>query len=157
MLEEVATVVKANPEHLWVETESRSSCSHCSSSGCSTSTVAKLFGIKRNRLQLDNTLGAKAGQQVVIGIPDDLLVRASLWAYMMPLLTMVIATIAGNLSGVSEGIQGLLALAGLATGFTLVYRFTHNKTTQQQFKPRLLRLAKQNQVKVEILNFMKKF
>lgn len=161
MLEETATVVKADENHLWVETESRSSCSHCSSSGCSTSTLAKLFGVKRNLLQLDNTLDAsldvKVGQKVVIGISDDLLVRASLWAYLVPLLAMAVATIAGNMAEASEGMQALLALAGLGAGFTLVYRFTHNKSSQQQFKPQLLRLVAQNQAKIEILNFMKKF
>ncbi|MES9812520.1 MAG: SoxR reducing system RseC family protein [Candidatus Thiodiazotropha sp.] len=141
MLEETGTVVEVWDDSLQVETQSRSACSHCSSSGCTTSVVSKLFGIKRNRLQLENSLGAKPGDRVVIGIPDDLLVRASVWAYLLPLIFMLASTALGGVFGASEGFQSLLALGGLAVGFYIVRWTTRNLSSQRRFKPRLLRIA----------------
>lgn len=155
MLEQIATVVETRGDQLWVETESRSSCSHCSSASCTTSVVAKLFGIKRNRLQLENTLGATIGQQIVIGIPDDLLIRASLWAYLLPILMMILFTLAGNLTGASDGLQSLMALMGLAIGFVLLHRVTRSASSEQRFKPQFLRLAELNPGRIEIVNFSK--
>ena len=97
MLEETATVVEVIDGRLIAETESRSSCSHCSTDSCSTSVVAKLFGIRRNRLVMENTLQAKAGDRVVIGIPDNLLVQASVMAYLLPLVVMLGVTACGRL------------------------------------------------------------
>ncbi len=152
MLEEIARVVKSSPEKLWVETETRSSCSHCSSSStCGTSVLAKLFSVKRNQLQLDNSLGAKTGEQVVIGMPDDLLVRAAIWAYLLPLLAMVLVTIIASAAGAGDELQSLFGLCGLVTGFILVRRQTNGTTSQQNFKPRLLRMADQAEVIVELL------
>ena len=67
--------------------------------GCTTSVVSKLFGIKRNRFKLENSLGAQPGEQVVIGIPDELLVQASVRAYLLPLLVMMLATAVGSAMG----------------------------------------------------------
>ncbi len=152
MLEEIALVIKSSPEKLWVETETRSSCSHCSSSsGCGTSVLAKLFSVKRNQLQLDNSLGAKTGEQVIIGMPDDLLVRAAIWAYLLPLLAMIFVTIIASVAGAGDGLQSLIGLCGLVIGFIFVRRETNGATSQQNFKPRLLRLADQAEVFVDLL------
>ena len=156
MLEEIATVVAVRHGQLWVETESRSACSHCAStSSCTTSVISKLFGVKRNRLQLDNSLGARIGDQVVVGIPDDLLVQASFQAYLLPLLVMLSTAAAGDAMGLNEGLLSLLVLGGLATGFYLVRWFTHIKQSRQRFKPQLLRIVGQAQCRVEMPNFMR--
>ncbi|MBV2125191.1 MAG: SoxR reducing system RseC family protein [Candidatus Thiodiazotropha sp. (ex Ctena orbiculata)] len=140
MLEETAMVVEANTDYLWVETRSRSGCSQCSSS-CTTSVVSKLFGMKRNRLKLENTLGAGAGDKVVVGIPDELLVRASVWAYLFPLQAMFAVSATGGVMGVGEGAQALLAIVGLAAGFALVRWHTSWQGARQRFRPSLLRIV----------------
>ncbi|MCU7844327.1 MAG: SoxR reducing system RseC family protein [Candidatus Thiodiazotropha sp. (ex Monitilora ramsayi)] len=145
MLEETAMVVEANTDYLWVETRSRSGCSQCSSS-CTTSVVSKLFGMKRNRLKLENTLGAVAGDSVVVGIPDELLVRASVWAYLFPLLAMFAVSATGGVMGVGEGAQVLLAMVGLAAGFALVRWSTSRQGARQRFRPSLLRIVSDDMV-----------
>jgi sigma-E factor negative regulatory protein RseC len=150
MLEEIGTVVEVERGAILVETQSRSACSHCSSKGCTTAVVSKLFGIKHNRLHLENSLGAKLGDQVVIGIPDDLLVMASLWAYLLPLMFMLAGPAVGGVFAASEAVQSLLALGGLAVGFSIVRWSTRNLSSQRRFKPQLLRLADGKQVRVEM-------
>jgi sigma-E factor negative regulatory protein RseC len=152
MLEESAKVVAVRGDRLWVETQSRSACSHCSSTGCGTSVISKLFGVKRNRLELHNSLSAKPGEQVMIGIPDEVLVRASVWAYLVPIIVMLLLTATGARLGMAEGLQVLLALSGLASGFILVHWITRRGSYRQGFKPHLLRTVGQESVRVEMPN-----
>ena len=55
MIEETATVVAATPDHIWVEARARSACSSCGTQdSCATSSVSKLFGMRRQQLRLPN-------------------------------------------------------------------------------------------------------
>jgi len=156
MLEEIALVVKSTPEQLWIETQTRSSCSHCSSrSGCGTSVLAKLFSVKHSQVQLDNSLGVKSGEKVVIGMPDELLIRAAVRVYLLPLLAMVLMTILANIAGAGDGIQSLSGLAGLAIGFILLRQHSKGTASHQHFKPRLLRLVDQTEVSLQRLSIHK--
>jgi sigma-E factor negative regulatory protein RseC len=140
MLETTAKVVRTGDGRLWVETRPRSACSGCSSDNCSTAVVSKLFGSRRNRFPLETGCDLKPGERVLIDISDDLLVRASVWAYLVPLLVMIlVAALAGAL-GVGEGWQSLCAIGGLALGFVLVRRISCSKSSQQRLKPRLRRV-----------------
>lgn len=140
MLEETARVIDVMDGMLTAETESRSGCSHCSTSSCTTSVVSKLFGIRRNRLVMENSLHAKPGDQVVIGIPNELLVRASVMAYLLPLVAMLVVTAIGDTLGMNEILLSLLALAGLAMGFFIV-RWAIRRGASQRYSPRLLRIV----------------
>lgn len=150
MLEETGTVVAVREGRLWVETQSRSICSHCTSGSCTTSAVSKLFGVRHNRVQLENSLGAKVGERVVIGIPDDLLVRAAILCYLLPLMIMVMGAVLGSVAGASEGVQSLMAVGGLAVGFLLVRWGIRSVPSQQRFQLQLLRYAGQGHLQVRI-------
>jgi sigma-E factor negative regulatory protein RseC len=149
MLEETAQVIEVKDGLLTVETASRSACNHCSSDNCTTSVVAKLFGVRRNRLVLANSLDAKPGDQVVIGIPDQLLARASVTAYLLPLLFMLVLTGLGDLFGINELLLSLLALSGLALGFYIIRRFSCGSSAQG-YQPRLLRIVAPGYQRVEM-------
>jgi sigma-E factor negative regulatory protein RseC len=150
MLEQDATVVESKQGLIWVEAISRSSCSQCSTTSCSTSVISKLFGLKRNQLRLVNTLQAKAGDQVVIGIPDNVLVKASLWAYLVPIISMVLATLLAVIQGYGDALQVLFALSGLATGFIFVGRLTRSGKQSNAFDPQLLKIKGQNEISVNL-------
>jgi sigma-E factor negative regulatory protein RseC len=149
MLEETAQVVEVKDGLLIAETQSRSGCNHCSSNSCTTSVVAKLFGVKRNRLVMENSLSAKPGDQVVIGIPDQLLVRASLTAYLLPLMIMLLVTALGDLAGIDELLLSLLAMIGLAVGFFTV-RWLSRNGSSQDYQPRLLRIVATGYERVDL-------
>lgn len=153
MLEQEALVVRHSLQQIWVETQIRSSCSHCSSSSnCGTSVLAKLFSVKRNQLCLDNSLGAKTGEKVIVGMPDSLLIRAAMWAYILPLVSMLSATLIGSAAGVGDGFQSFLGLCGLVAGFFLVYRKTNSAASKKHFKPRLIRMLEPTEYAI---NFQK--
>ena len=152
LLEETAQVNEVRDGLLIVETESRSGCNHCSSNSCTTSVVAKLFGVKRNRLVLQNSIDARPGDRVLIGIPDQLLVRASLSAYLLPLVVMLLVTALGDQAGIDELFLSLLALMGLAVGF-LTVRWISRNGNSQDYQPRLLGIVATDYPRVEMPTF----
>ena len=141
MLEEIALVSKVVNNQIWIETKPQSGCSTCSSSGCSSLVLAKLFTAKINTIQLNNHLNAKVGEKVVIGMSDKLLINAALRIYLLPLILMLTMTIISNQFGVSDGLQSLFALVALACGFIFVNKYSSGRSSQQRFKPELLRIA----------------
>lgn len=149
MLEETATVVSSSSQGLWVETQARSSCSSCSSTTCTTSVVSKLFGMRRNRFFVASNMDLAPGQSVVIGISDEVLVKASLLAYLGPLVTMIGAASVAGLAGLGEGLQGLAAVSGLGLGFLGLKRLATSARLSEGFEPRLLRVGNE-QVGIEV-------
>ncbi|MEW8013646.1 MAG: SoxR reducing system RseC family protein [Candidatus Sedimenticola endophacoides] len=155
MLEESGTVIEANEDRVVVETLSRSACSQCSSGSCGTSAIAKLFDFKANRVSLPNTLGASKGQQVVIGIPDALLVRASLLAYLLPLLAMFAVVLIGKTLGATDVQLAMLAPIGLLLGLALIRRSSTGVANRNKYRPSLLRFATGPAPSIDITNLVR--
>ena len=136
MIEEGATVVDVAEGFVWVETRRRSACGHCDSAEtCGTSALAKLFGERRNRLRIDDPVGLRTGDQVVIGIANGALVRASLTAYLLPLIVLVTAAGIGTALQLAEGAVALLGLAGLGSGLWLGGRLTGGVSRARTVSP----------------------
>ncbi|RKT44975.1 SoxR reducing system RseC family protein [Thiocapsa rosea] len=140
MIETPATVVDVKPGVAWVETVRQSACGHCESAGsCGTSVLAKVFGAPRSRLRIDDAQGLWVGEQVVIGIPDGTLVRASFVAYLLPLVFLIaVAGVATHL-GAGEGSVALLGIAGLGIGLWLSGRLTGGQSARERYSPVLVR------------------
>jgi sigma-E factor negative regulatory protein RseC len=141
MLEETGIVVGIEDDLIVVETAPRSACSGCGAGGCSTSVIARLFGARRARLRMANTLHAAPGQAVVIGIPDQVLVRVSVMAYLLPLLAMILGASCAAALGLGEVTQALLAVIGLLLGLAGVGAASDSERARARYAPRLLRLA----------------
>lgn len=88
-----AEVIHSEGQMIEVSPINQSGCSNCSAKeGCGTSALAKLFGYRsRKPLKLENTLGAKAGQKVLLSIKQSQLVQHSVMAYGLPLITLMMA------------------------------------------------------------------
>lgn len=140
MIEEKARVLSVEAGLAWVETTRRSSCSGCSaSSGCGTSVVAGIFGERRNRLQVRDPIGVEAGDQVVIGIADSALTRASLLAYLLPLATLMLSAFAAQTAGAGEEMVALVGILGLAIGLLVTGRLAGDASAAGRYRPLLLR------------------
>lgn len=155
MIEEHATVVAVTPDSIWVEAERNNSCGHCGSrASCDTSVLASLFGRPKTRLRLDNPGGIKTGDNAVIGIPDQILSIASLTAYLIPLIGMIVFAITSRGLGHSEITQAVAAVCGLILGLWLVGRITRSSGRKQKFAPVLIRFNRESSLSVEF-NFIK--
>ena len=123
MIEETAVVTASEGEFAQVETQRTTACGGCAaSSACGTSVLAKLWGNRRASVRVLNPIGASPGEQVVIGLEESALSRASFAFYMVPLLSLILFAILGqwlagwfNISA-AEPVSVLSGLLGLMVG-----------------------------------------
>ncbi|MDR2877776.1 MAG: SoxR reducing system RseC family protein, partial [Chromatiales bacterium] len=96
---ETARVASVDSDgQLWVETQRKAACDSCSvNKGCGTGVITKMLNLRSPRIRVQNTLGAVVGDEVLVGIDDGQLVRASFAAYFMPLAWMFIGALAGGM------------------------------------------------------------
>lgn len=128
MLRENAFVVGVDDEIAWVETQRKSSCDSCQSkNSCGTSVLQRVLGNKRTRLKVNNPNHYAVGDEVILGLREDALVKGSLLLYTLPLVAMFsFALLAKFLFQIfdleiTEGYSILSALLGLAAGFWFVF------------------------------------
>jgi sigma-E factor negative regulatory protein RseC len=146
MIEESALVVDCEQDFAIVETQVKAACGSCNSaSGCSTSVLSGLFKRRHNRLRVRNSIRAVPGQRVVIGLQERALVSASLMAYLMPLLFLILGAIAAQQAALhwSWSATELWSIAGgllgLIIGLALLRRFSLRSRRDPNYQAVILR------------------
>lgn len=148
MIEEHAQVIAVENNDVWVETQRRSACGQCAANkGCGTATLAKVLGNKRSQVRTlnPNATSVAVGDDVVIGINEQALVRGSLAIYMVPLLSLFVFGLLGQVLSVQllmtnhDILPIVLGLAGLLAGFVWVRRFTRGIANDERYQPVLIR------------------
>jgi sigma-E factor negative regulatory protein RseC len=117
MVEQEARVITVEGDQLTLETETKSSCNACEvKSGCGTSVLSKWVGRKFTRFHAKNTVNARVGDQVVVGLSEAALVQGSLAIYFLPLLGMIVFALAADIlvPRGSDGHDLIVAVAGFA-------------------------------------------
>ena len=101
MIEETATVTASEGGFAQVETQRETACGGCSAkSACGTSALAKLFANRRASVRVLNPIGARPGEQVIVGLDESALTRVSFVFYIIPLLSLFLFAAGGEwLSG----------------------------------------------------------
>ncbi len=124
----------------WVQTIQTSACESCSArAGCGQRALAAVSGGKANQVLVLNTVDAQVGDEVVIGLDEQSLLTASLAVYGLPLLLMVLASIAAfRLLGETDLVAIVGALVGLGAGFWLVRRW--QSQSGDRFQPHMVRV-----------------
>ena len=149
MIEAAATVISTEPGYAWLETRRESACCHCATAqSCGVSALGKVLGSRPGRLRVADTLALRVGERVVIGIPEQRLLAAAFRAYMMPLLWMVGAALAGAQLGFSQWGIGLCSLAALAAA--LAWPLAHRHGAEADAQPVLLRRARDGEPNVGV-------
>lgn len=146
MIEESGRIVRLDGDYAVVDTERRSSCNSCSvQKGCGSGSLAQLFGTRTHQIRALNRIGAQAGDEVVLGIDETMLVRGSILVYLLPLLGLIAGGLLGqtlspqlNLSG-SELPSILGALAGLGLSFAWLVRRNRHWARQGSFQAEIIR------------------
>ncbi|MDP2810464.1 MAG: SoxR reducing system RseC family protein [Rhodocyclaceae bacterium] len=110
-----AVVIRVEGEDAWVDVRDAASCGHCASRHACMSLDASR-GPRLHRVP--NAIGARAGDAVVLVVPEGALLKAALLSYLVPALM----TIAGAAAGAAVGGDvaatmgaGLGLAAGLAS------------------------------------------
>lgn len=122
MIEEQGRVVAVKGDQVWIETIQQSSCGSCSARAtCGQGLMSKFSDGKRNHIRLTSECPVQLGDQVLLGIPENTLVKSALLAYGMPLLIFILGAAAAEiLFQLSEIMVILIGLGSLLTGFILV-------------------------------------
>ncbi len=148
MIEDVATVIKEDGENVVIESIRKSSCSSCGAgSACGTNVLATLFDqtSQNPQLTLKNTIGAKVGDKVIVGIDEKIVIKSSFFVYIVPVLSMIffaaIGLVVGEYVGMDkDSASSIFGLVGLFLGFAWLYYFSKKLATEKQYKPVLLRV-----------------
>ena len=147
MIEELAQVVAFEGDDIWVETQRKSACGQCSANkGCGTAVLSKVLGNKRSRVRVLNPHATKVsiGDEIVVGIEEQALVRGSLAIYLAPLLVLFLFGLLGSVLAEQFNLAKpdilviIFSLFGLGLGFIWVKRFSGVISNDPRYQPVLL-------------------
>ncbi|MDO9048063.1 MAG: SoxR reducing system RseC family protein [Methylobacter sp.] len=87
MIEELAVVVKIENHQVWVESGPNSECGGClQKASCTTNAIGSV--LKKKSVPVDSDIQLKTGDEVMVAIDENLLLRASLLLYLVPLIAL---------------------------------------------------------------------
>jgi sigma-E factor negative regulatory protein RseC len=130
------------PNIATLEIERKTACGLCGQTrGCGNSIWGKLFAHRSTAFKAQNNIHATVGQSVIVGINETALLWSALLLYILPLVTMLTASILMMQFDDSNGIVMLAALVGLVLGLLWVKGFTASNQYFVMQQPIILRLA----------------
>lgn len=147
MIEETATVVAIDGEDALLQTQRKSACQSCSvKQGCGTSVLAKVVGRRSSQILIKNTLDASVGDELIIGIDDNALVKGSLLIYAMPVILLLLGALVGEFWAKSNNLNAeLVSIIGGCLGFGLSMFFIRSILSRSrlhaEINPHMLRVS----------------
>jgi sigma-E factor negative regulatory protein RseC len=146
MVEEQAIVISTDLDQASLEIIRSKPCGLCGQTrGCGLSFWGKLFAHRANTFEANNSIQAKAGDLVVVGIEESALLFSSIAVYGIPLILLLSGALLGNVLANPTHIDITTALGaalGLLLGFVWVRVHAQGKSLQASYSPIILRLAK---------------
>ena len=140
MIEEKAVVIEVAGQKISVETDSQSSCGHCSAkSDCGTSLLGKFFARNRQPLIVETDIALTAGDKVILGLDNDALLQSSAIIYAIPLILMLALPVITSYFFNSELVSIFSAATGLVVGLIYVKYFSVLARNSERFRPVVLR------------------
>lgn len=146
MIEERARVVALEAGAVWVETLRQSACGSCAAQkGCGHSAIARMSE-KPMHVRALTDLHAhvppyQIGDEVIIGIPEDILLKGSLVAYLMPLMFALVSALGVQAINPADGWVTLGGASGLALGFVGVWMHAQRVKHDPRYHPQVIRYA----------------
>ena len=145
MIEESGCVIAVENDLALIEVQRKSVCNACSvNKGCGTGVLSKAIGNKRFRLTAINSINAGVGDDVIVGIKEDMLVKSSFAVYIIPLLLLFVGAWCGlNIAEyfsfqAVEGASVIFGMLGLVIGFIWLHYFSRRISKDDRYRPVLL-------------------
>jgi len=127
MITEQAVVTRCERGQVEVRLLRASACGHCElNQGCGTGAIGRLLGNRSRPLVIETRQDFKPGDELLLGLSEAALVKASLTVYGLPLLVMVFAGLLAALLGLAEAWVVLVSIAGFFAGFKFASYLTHS-------------------------------
>ena len=156
MLEEHATVVAVEENAVWAEVQRQSVCGQCAANkGCGSAVLQKVLGNKRNIFRVSGDLRVSVGDEVVIGVNENAIVKGSLLVYALPIICIIVfallgETIASRMMSIESDYMSVLGAAiGLIVSVFGLRWHSNKSNNQPQYQPIMLRHVNQIVVQPE--------
>jgi sigma-E factor negative regulatory protein RseC len=124
MILETGRIVAIETEGVWVETIQKSACGSCKAEkGCGQSLINKWDGHTAYiwvLLEGRNPSNYHLGDEIQIGIPEEVVAKGAMLVYMVPLIILLLATALAHHQFANEGITTLSGFVGLLLGGLIV-------------------------------------
>lgn len=121
MIEEYAVVLYCKQDVAELEIERRTACGICGQKrGCGNATWGKLLGHKSHTFQAQNTIDAKVGDNVIVGIDEQVALKSVFFLYVVPLLSLIIFSVLAEALFDHQLYVVFAAIIGLLIGFVWV-------------------------------------
>ena len=140
MIEESGIVMAVEQDAVWVATQRKTTCGSCSArmtcgQGLLTSMAS---GKKPHLIKVQTHQALREGDQVTLGISEDLLVRSAFLVYMLPLLVMFISALVANALNAAEPWIIFAAALGFVAGALWVRGYSARYIDAAAIQPVLL-------------------
>ena len=144
MLKESAVVVSYDAETglARVKCQSQSACGACSArNACGTASLSELNGKRGEHVFILETITPlRIGQRVEIGLEEKSMLFSALLMYIVPLFTLLAATLLSTYLTESELIRAAVIVLVTALAFWAIRKYTRKLGQQSEFQPTLLRV-----------------
>jgi sigma-E factor negative regulatory protein RseC len=90
-------------------------------------------------MQASSNLILNVGDQVVVGVPEDVMMKSSVLAYLMPLLGMMFGGLIAEQLGARDLLTAVAGMFGLAIGFLILRWHFHKNQHDDRYQPVVLR------------------
>ncbi|MDZ4097096.1 MAG: SoxR reducing system RseC family protein [Methylophilaceae bacterium] len=138
MIEEHAIVVGVESNAAMLEIIRKTPCGLCGKSrGCGISLWAKLFNHK-SVFKATNSIGAKVGDNVIVGIEENALLKSSMTIYGIPLASLLIGAVIGIAflpQDASAAQKDIYTVMGAVVGLSLSLLWLKGHSIGQTFNP----------------------
>lgn len=162
MIEKTAVVISISKGYAWVSSDDIQGCGSCGSnnsesSQCSSNNLQLYSQTRLDKMQVSNPFHAKPGDQVIVGLPSDSLLKSSLLAYLLPLISLIVFAFLGREIFVFMQVNGELGAIFMGfTGLLVGYRFANlliNNANALQDKLQPVILRKNNSLSEHTIKF----
>lgn len=142
MIYEQGRVLAVKADSVWVETINQSACQKChANQGCGHGLLTRL-GAKQSYLKVPIseacTQKLVEGDKVIIGIESSAVIKASLVAYLTPLIMSLMATIFMHNQVANDFWVVIAAAMGFFAGILFVRWFSRRREHDSRYQPVLI-------------------
>lgn len=124
-----------------IEIVRKTACGLCGQTrGCGNAFWGKLFAHKTSSFLARNSLNAKVGQNVIVGIDETAMMKSALLLYLLPLATMLFGALLASQVVASDMSAMLGAVIGLVVGYFWVKQHIAGHAYYHHHQPKILRL-----------------
>ncbi len=145
MIEEQVTVIAVENGQLILEAQTKSTCGGCAAKkACGTAALSKVVGKKFTHFRVKDTVNAKVGDVVVIGMSERALLSGSFMIYLLPIAGMIVMALLADAflaphAGSRDISVAISSLLGLFVGIMISRWFFSSDWAKADYNPVIIR------------------